>query len=175
MTSNADAVDALTIALISDVFFQPDEAPRLVELLTHARSRGADLAVLPEIPLNPWSPATETPTEHDAEAPGGPRHQALSDAARAAGIGVVGGAIVRDPKSGRRHNTSLVFDGAGTLVGSYRKLHLPDEKGFWETRHYDPGDALPSVIGAFRMRVGLQVCSDVNRAEGSRLLGALGA
>jgi len=175
MMSSADTPASLTVALISDVFVQADEMPRLVESLKDARSRGADLAVLPEIPLNPWSPATETPEEHDAEAPGGRRQQALSDAARASGIGVVGGAIVRDLTSGRRHNTALVFDGAGTLVASYRKLHLPDEKGFWETRHYDPGDALPSVIGAFRMRVGLQVCSDVNRAEGSRLLGALGA
>jgi predicted amidohydrolase len=166
---------SLTIALISDVFVRPDEAPRLFDLLRQARSRGADLAVLPEIPLNSWSPATETPNENDAEEPGGTRHQTLSRAAHAAGIGVVGGAIVRDPKSGRRHNTALVFDGAGTLVSSYRKLHLPDEEGFWETRHYDPGDALPAVIQAFAMRFGLQVCSDVNRAEGSRLLGALGA
>src|SRR5207247_8577194 len=136
----------LTVALISDVFVDNDgAAARLGESLIHARSRGAELAVLPELPLNRWSPATETPHEGDAEAPGGPRHQALSDAARAAGLGVVGGAIVRDPQSGRRHNAALVFDGTGTLVASYRKVHLPDEKGFWETRHYDPGDDLPSV------------------------------
>jgi predicted amidohydrolase len=133
------------------------------------------VAVLPEIPLNPWSPATETSHDDDAEAPGGPRHQALSNAAHAAGIGVIGGAIVRDPKSGRRHNTALVFDRSGTLIASYRKLHLPEENGFWETRHYEPGDDLPSVIGVFGMRIGLQICSDANRPEGSLLLGALGA
>jgi N-carbamoylputrescine amidase len=166
---------SLTVALISDVFVQPDEAPRLIASLTQARSRGADLAVLPEIPLNAWSPATETPNEDDAESPGGPRHQRLSGAARTAGIGVVGGAIVRDPTTGRRHNTALVFDAAGILVASYRKVHLPEEAGFWETRHYDPGDALASVIDAFRLRIGLQICSDVNRPEGSRLLGAFGA
>jgi predicted amidohydrolase len=166
---------SLTVALISDVFVQPDDARRLVSTLVQARSRGAELAVLPEIPLNSWSPATETAKEEDAEPPDGPRHESLSQAARTAAIAVVGGAIVRDPKSGRRHNTALVFDTAGVLVGSYRKVHLPEEPGFWETRHYDPGDALPSVIDAFPLRIGLQVCSDVNRAEGSRLLGALGA
>ena len=165
----------LTVALISDVFIYPNDAARLGESLKHARSRGAELAVLPEIPLNPWSPAIQTPHEHDAEAPGGPRHQALSDAARAAGLGVIGGAIVRDPKSGRRHNTALVFDRSGALAASYRKVHLPQENGFWETRHYEPGDALPTVIEVFGMRVGLQVCSDINRPEGSLLLGALGA
>jgi len=166
---------SLTVALISDVFVQPDDAPRLLASLMQARSRGADLVVLPELPLNPWSPATETPNEADAEPPGGPRHQGLSHAARTAAIGVVGGAIVREPRSGRRHNTALVFDAAGTLVASYQKVHLPEEEGFWETHHYDPGDALASVIDAFQLRIGLQVCSDVNRAEGSRLLGALGA
>ena len=48
---------SLTVALISDVFVQADDAPRLVASLMQARSRGADLAVLPEIPLNPWSPS----------------------------------------------------------------------------------------------------------------------
>src|SRR5919197_2998639 len=71
-------MSTLAIALISDVFVQPDETPRLVASLMQARSLGADLAVLPEIPLNPWSPATETPKEDDAEPPRGPRHQSLS-------------------------------------------------------------------------------------------------
>jgi predicted amidohydrolase len=165
----------LTAALISDLFIYPNDAAHLGESLKQARLRGAELAILPEIPLNPWSPATQIPNEHDAEPPGGPRHQALSNAARTAGLGVIGGAIVRDPESGRRHNTTLVFDRSGTLVASYRKVHLPEENGFWETRHYEPGDALPSVIEVFPMRLGIQVCSDVNRPDGSLLLGALGA
>src|SRR5689334_9288936 len=121
---------SLTVALVSDVFVQPDDEPRLLATLVEARSRGADLAVLPEIPLNRWSPATETAKEEDAEPPGGPRHDRLGRAARTAAIALVGGAIVRDPKSGRRHNTALVFDTAGMLVGSYRKVHLPEEPGF---------------------------------------------
>jgi predicted amidohydrolase len=99
----------------------------------------------------------------------------LSNAARTASLGVIGGAIVRDPESGRRHNTAHVFDRSGTFVASYRKVHLPEENGFWETRHYEPGDALPSVIEGFPMRLGMQVCSDINRLDGSLLLGALGA
>jgi predicted amidohydrolase len=165
----------MTVALISDVFLEPDGVSRLVAALMQARSREAALAILPELPLNRWSPATETPSDDDAEPPGGPRHQMLSHAAQTAAIGVVGGAIVHDPKSGRRHNTALVFDAGGALVGSYRKVHLPEEAGFWETRHYDPGDALPAVIDAFPLSIGVQICSDVNRPEGSRLLGALGA
>jgi len=112
------ASDSVTVALISDVFIGPDETPRLIDSLKRARSLGAQLVVLPEIPLNSWCPAIETPNEGDAEAPGGPRHQALSDAARAAGLGVVGGAIVRDPQSGRRHNAALKFNRTEKLVAS---------------------------------------------------------
>jgi predicted amidohydrolase len=165
----------LNVALIRKVFANADSVAELRKTLAQARSQGAQLAVLPEIPLNPWSPARKTPQVDEAEAPAGPRHRAMSEAAREVGIALIGGAIIRDPKSGRCHNTALAFDRSGELVGSYRKLHLPEEEGFWETSHYDPGDKPPSVIHGLPMRVGIQVCSDVNRPEGSLLLGALGA
>jgi predicted amidohydrolase len=174
-STSGGAAASLTIGLMSEVFVTAEARGRLAEALIHARARGAELIILPELPLNSWAPATRVAREEDAEEPGGPRHRALSEAARAADVGLVGGAIIRDPQSGRRHNTSLVFDRTGALVASYRKVHLPEEEGFWETRHYEPGDALPSVIEAFALRIGLQVCSDVNRPEGSLLLGALGA
>ena len=165
----------MIVALISDTFFDAGGVERLAARLSDARAAGAELAVLPELPLNPWSAATETPRDDDAELPGGIRHQRLADAARDAGIAVVGGAIVCDPAGARRYNTALVFDRAGALVTSYRKVHLPEEDGFWETRHYEPGDALPDVFRIGEMNAGLQICSDINRPEGSHLLGALGA
>jgi predicted amidohydrolase len=164
-----------TVALVRDVFVGQDSDARLARRLQQARALGAELAALPEIPLNPWSPAAQLPREEDAESPEGPRHLAMSAAAKSASIGLVGGAIVKDAKSGRRHNTALVFDARGALVSSYRKIHLPDEQGFWETRHYEPGDELPPVVEGFPLRLGIQICSDINRPEGSHLLGALGA
>jgi predicted amidohydrolase len=168
-------VPTLSIALISDVFFSPDGAERLRARLQEAKRLGADMALLPELPLNPWSPATKNARDEDAEPPGGPRHRALAGAARAAGLAVVGGAIVRDAESGRRRNTALVFDASGALVAAYAKLHLPEEEGYWETSHYEPGTSAPEVIHAFGLPVGLQICSDVNRPEGCHLLGAMGA
>jgi predicted amidohydrolase len=165
----------LNVALIRKVFASADGVVELRKALAQARSQGAQLAVLPEIPLNAWSPATKTPQDDEAEPPAGPRHRAMSEAAGQVGIALIGGAIIRDPKSGRCHNTALAFDRSGELVGSYRKLHLPEEEGFWETSHYDPGDKPPSVIQGLPLRFGIQVCSDVNRPEGSLLLGALGA
>ena len=162
-------------ALISDVFFGPDGEARLRQRLADAKARGSSLAVLPEIPLNAWSPATTTACADDAEPPEGPRHQLLSRCARQVGIAIVGGAIVSNPASGRRHNTALIFDTDGSLAGTYQKVHLPDEEGFREPCHYDPGLEPPRTIRAGGLMFGVQICSDMNRPEGSHLLGAMGA
>lgn len=165
----------LTVALISDVFFMQNGADRLRARLREARARGGELALLPELPLNPWSPATRHAREDDAELPGGERQQQLAAAARAENIAVIGGAIVRDLMSNVRYNTALVYDALGDLVAWYRKLHLPDEDGFHEPAHYAPGNQPPSVIRRFGVPIGLQICSDINRPEGCHLLGAMGA
>jgi predicted amidohydrolase len=165
----------LTVALVSDVFWQPDGIGRLRERLDEAARRGADLAVLPEIGLNPWSPATKEHRDDDAEPMGGPRMTSQAEAAAEAGIGLVGGIIHRDAATGRRTSRALVFDRAGTLVATYEKLHLPDEPGFWEPSHYEPGTDAPQRIDAFGLPVGVQLCSDNNRPEGTHLLAAQGA
>ena len=165
----------LTVALISEVYFQPDGAARLEERLAEAAARGADIALLPELPLNSWCPATRDAVDGDAETEGGPRTEIMGGAANRAGIGLVGGIIHRDPDSGRRTSRALVFSPAGGIAARYEKLHLPEEPGFWETSHYEPGDEPPRPIGAFGLPFGIQVCSDTNRPEGTHLLGAAGA
>ncbi|MGH2402564.1 MAG: carbon-nitrogen hydrolase family protein [Candidatus Limnocylindria bacterium] len=174
MQAPARADGRLTVALISEVFWEPDGPMRLRERLAETAERGADLAVLPEIPLNRWSPATKKAREDDAEPMDGPRVTAQAEAAAEAGIGLVGGIIHRG-EDGRRTSRALVFDRSGRIVGTYEKLHLPEEEGFWETSHYEPGTHAPKVIDAFGLPFGVQVCSDVNRPEGSHLLGAQGA
>ena len=170
----ARADGRLTVALVSEVFWQPDGIGRLGETLDQCAERGADLALLPELPLNRWRPATKSPSDEDAEPMDGPRASAMASAARAAGIGLVGGIIHRDAATGRRTSRVLVFDRGGALVATYEKLHLPEEPGFWETSHYEPGQRAPDRIDGFGLPVGVQVCSDTNRPEGSHLLGAQG-
>ncbi len=167
--------DRLCIALITDVFHDDPEGQRLDARLAEAKAGGAELAVLPELPLDPWAPASQEWSDDDAEPPDGPRQRRQAAAARSAELAVLGGAIVRDPVNGRRHNTVILFDASGREVAAYRKAHLPDEEGFWETHHYEPGGEAPAVIQALSMPIGIQICSDVNRPEGSHQLAALGA
>ena len=164
----------LTVALVSESFWQPDGVGRLDQRLDEAARRGADLALLPELPLHPWRPATKEVVDDDAEPMGGPRMTAQAEAARRAKIGLVGGIIHRD-QTGRRTSRALVFDADGEVVSTFEKLHLPEEPGFWETSHYEPGTAVARPVDAFGMPIGVQICSDNNRPEGSHLLGALGA
>jgi predicted amidohydrolase len=165
----------LTIALITETFVERTGADRLARRLAEARRAGAALAVLPELPLDRWAPAGREPRETDAEPPGGPRHRAMAGAAAGAGIAVLGGAIVRDPATGRRHNTALLFGLTGELAASYRKVHLPFEEGFWETAHYSPGDEPPAVMPGLALPLGVQICSDANRTSGCQILAAGGA
>jgi len=163
----------LTVALISETFWEADGAGRLKQRLAEVAERGADLAVLPEIPLNPWRPATKEPHDDDAEGMDGPRATTQAEAAAEAGIGLVGG-IIHRAADGRRTSRALVFDRYGSVVATYEKLHLPEEEGFWETTHYEPGTEAPRRIDAFGVPIGLQLCSDNNRPEGTHLLGAQG-
>lgn len=165
----------LCLALIADVFYQEDGPERLIAHLEQAKAAGAELALLPELPLNPWSAATQHQLDEDAEAPLGPRHQIQAEAAAQVGIGLIGGAIVRDPQTNQRYNTALVFDATGKLLATYQKTHIPEEEGFWESSHYQPGTAAPQRIDGFALPLGVQICSDNNRPQGCQLLGAQGA
>ena len=163
----------LCIALVSDVFYGEDAKKRLVQRLHQARNLGAQLAVLPEIACNTWSPSSTVLQDDDAEALGGPRCRMQSACAKEVGIGIVGAAILND--SGTRYNTCLVWDAVGTLIGTYQKHHVPEEPGFWETSHYAQGiDGFP-VFNFEGFTIGIQICSDMNRPEGSQLLAAKGA
>ena len=169
------AAASLRTALVHEVFFEDPMGLRLRAHLTEARELGAQIAVLPELPLNEWSPYSKVARDEDAEGVDGPRQRIMAEAAAATGIALVGGAIVRDPNTGTRHNTAVVYASDGTCLGRYRKVHLPEEDGYWETSHYEPGDAPPELVSGLPLRAGLQICSDVNRPEGFQLLAARGA
>ncbi len=167
--------ETLRVALVSDVFLATDGERRLRDRLGEAKSLGAQLAVLPELPVNPWSPASKAARPEDAEPPDGLKSQMQAKAARDIGLAVLGGAIIDDPASGKRMNTAMVFDADGRLIATYAKLHIPHEPGFWEADHYQPGDDPPSAIRNLAMPFGIQICSDINRPADSHILAAQGA
>ena len=149
--------ERVSVALITDVFHEGADGSRLEARLAEARALGASLAVLPELPLNPWSPATRVPRDEDAEPPAGPRQRAMAEAVAKVGVALLGGAIVTDPDTGQRHNTAILYDARGLELGQYRKVHLPEEEGYWETSHYVPGMEPPRAMPGPGISVGVQI------------------
>lgn len=168
------ANQTLSVALLSECFFGPGAETRLTERLAEAKRRGAEIVLLPELPLQEWRPWTKEARDEDAESPGGPRETLLRNACRAAGVATVGGVIRRDD-SGRRESRVLLVDAGGELLTTYGKIHLPEEEGFWETSHYQASRDAPRPIDFLGFPIGFQICSDANRPEGCHLLGAQGA
>jgi N-carbamoylputrescine amidase len=166
-------MDDLTVAMISDVFFGENARNRLIARLLEAKVAGAHIAVLPEIACNPWSPATKQSEDNDAETLGGPRCQIQQSAAKEVGIGLIGSAILNNGET--RYNTCLFWDDHGELLGTYQKHHLPEEEGFWETSHYVAGVEGFPVFDFRGWKIGIQICSDMNRPQGSHILAASGA
>ncbi|TPV95341.1 MAG: carbon-nitrogen hydrolase family protein, partial [Myxococcales bacterium FL481] len=139
--------------------------------LKQASRAGAGLVVLPELGLDPRVATRNEPRDRDAEDETGPRATMCAELARTHRIAVITTVILRDAK-GRRFNTTLAFDARGQLRNSYRKIHLPHEPGVWEASHYEPGNQPPRVFEFAGLRVGLQICSDLNRPFGCHLRGA---
>lgn len=76
---------------------------------------------------------------------------------------------------GLYHNTAVVFEKDGTIAGKYRKMHIPDDPGFYEKFYFAPGDMGFNPIDTSVGRLGVLVCWDQWYPEGARLMALAGA
>jgi N-carbamoylputrescine amidase len=76
---------------------------------------------------------------------------------------------------GLYHNTAVVFEKDGSMAGKYRKMHIPDDPGFYEKFYFTPGDMGFEPIDTSVGRLGLLVCWDQWYPEGARLMALAGA
>ena len=76
---------------------------------------------------------------------------------------------------GLYHNTALVFDTDGSLCGKYRKMHIPDDPGFYEKFYFTPGDLGFEPINTSLGKLGVLVCWDQWYPEAARLMTLRGA
>jgi predicted amidohydrolase len=136
-----------------------------------ARQAGADLVVLPEL----WVQGgfAFTTFEATAEPLDGPTVSALSAAAATAGVWLHGGSIVERADDGRLYNCSLLFGPDGTLVATYRKMHLFGFSGGETTVLTAGTDVVTTEIDG--VTVGLATCYDLRFPELFRRLVDRGA
>lgn len=76
---------------------------------------------------------------------------------------------------GLYHNTAIVFDTDGNIAGKYRKMHIPDDPGFYEKFYFAPGDLGFTPVDTSIGRIGVLVCWDQWYPEAARLMAMKGA
>jgi N-carbamoyl-D-amino-acid hydrolase len=157
---------------------------RMLDLMK--RAEGCDLIVYPELALTTFFPRwyfeerSEADIWFEREMPGAATRP-LFEAAQRAGMAMSFGYAERTP-DGHHFNTSILVDKAGTIVGKYRKVHLPGHAEFdpgrthqhLEKRYFEPGDL---GFPAWRMLdgvLGMCICNDRRWPETFRVLGLQG-
>ena len=167
----------LPVALVQDRDHGSTEAnlANIEARVAEAAARGAKLVLLQELHNGAYFCQHESTAEFDrAEAIPGPSTERLGALARKHGVVLVGSLFERRA-AGLYHNTAVVFEADGRLVGKYRTMHIPDDPGFHEKFYFTPGDLGFEPIDTSVGRLGVLVCWDQWYPEGARLMALAGA
>jgi N-carbamoylputrescine amidase len=166
-----------TVALIQ-MACSPDleeNLQRAVARVEEAARAGAQLICLPELFRSQYFCQCEDARCFDlAEPIPGPTTDALAKVAREKGVVLIVPLFERRAP-GLCHNSAAIIDADGTLAGLYRKMHIPDDPGYYEKYYFAPGDL---GFRAFATRVGriaTLICWDQWYPEGARLAALEGA
>ena len=159
---------------------------RLLALLHRAADDGCELIAFPELALTTffprwWTPAVDGHDHYFETSMPGPATQPLFDAARDRRIGFSLG-YAELTADGHRFNTSVLVERNGSVVGRYRKVHVPghaDDESWrpfqhLERRYFEPSHEGFHVWDAFGGRVGLATCNDRRWPETYREMGLEG-
>ena len=162
----------------------PDKARSLAESEAGIRelaAAGAELVMLQELHATHYFCQYEDTELFDlAEPLDGPTGTHLAALAAELDIVLVGSLFERRAP-GLYHNTAVVYDRRRGAVGHYRKMHIPDDPGFYEKFYFTPGDADDSRGQGFQPidtsvgRLGVLVCWDQWYPEAARLMALAGA
>ena len=148
---------------------------RIESRVAEAAAAGAQLVLLQELHNGAYFCQHECVDEFDlAEPIPGPSSERLGRLAARHGVVIVGSLFERRA-AGLYHNTAVVLERDGTLVGKYRKMHIPDDPGFYEKFYFTPGDLGFHPVDTSVGRLGVLVCWDQWYPEAARLMALAGA
>ena len=140
-----------------------------------AAAQGAQIVCLQELFRSEYFCREENPDWFDlAEAVPGPTTEALARLAGELAVAIVGSVFERRA-AGVYHNTAVVVDADGTLLGAYRKMHIPDDPLYYEKYYFTPGDLGFRCFDTRYARLAPLVCWDQWYPEAARLAALAGA
>jgi N-carbamoylputrescine amidase len=155
---------------------------RSMDKIREAAAQGAQLVMLQELHRSLYFCQSEDTAMFDlAETVPGPSTDALGALARELQVVIVA-SLFEKRATGLYHNTAVVLESDGHLAGLYRKMHIPDDPGFYEKFYFTPGDATFNAghsgftpIRTSVGKLGLLVCWDQWYPEAARLMALAGA
>ncbi len=143
--------------------------------IREAAAKGAELVILQELHAGLYFCQREDTDLFDqAETIPGPSTEAFGALARELGIVIVTSLFERRAP-GLYHNTAVVLEKDGSIAGCYRKMHIPDDPGYYEKFYFTPGDLGFEPIDTSVGRLGVLVCWDQWYPEAARLMAMAGA
>jgi N-carbamoylputrescine amidase len=148
---------------------------RAADKIREAAGRGAQIICLHELFRSEYFCREENADLFAlAETIPGPATEALAKVARETHAALVVSLFERRA-AGVYHNSAVVIDADGSLLGRYRKMHIPDDPLYYEKFYFTPGDLGFPVFDTRYARIGIQICWDQWYPEGARLVSLQGA
>lgn len=148
---------------------------KLASNIRKCASKGAELVVLQELHNSLYFCQTENTALFDlAEAVPGPSTEFFGALAKELGVVLVL-SLFEKAMPGLYFNTAVVIEKDGTVAGKYRKMHIPDDPGFYEKFYFTPGDMGFHPIATSVGKLGVMVCWDQWYPEAARLITLAGA
>jgi N-carbamoylputrescine amidase len=152
---------------------------KTARFIRQAAKKGAEIVCLQELFAYRYFAQVKDDSYFDvAEPVPGPLSRFLAECAEANRVLLIGGSIYEKGDDGKFYNTTLIYDSRGTLVGKYRKMHIPHDPKYYEQYYFSPGDLGYVQVNAGSAVVAPLICYDqwfpeaarVNTIQGAQII-----
>ena len=166
----------IKVALIQQAFHKTKEKTiqKSIELIKQAKEKNAKLVVLQELHQDNYFCINEN-VENFKKAENFKNDMAFWGSVAKEFEVVLVTSLFEQRAMGLYHNTAVVFEKDGSVAGKYRKMHIPDDPGFYEKFYFTPGDLGFEPIDTSVGRLGVLVCWDQWYPEAARIMALKGA
>ena len=152
-----------------------DNFQKAIVRIREAAAKGAQIVCLQELFKSLYFCDVEDHKNFElAEAIPGPSTESLSSLAKELGVVIIA-SLFEKRAHGLYHNTTAVLDADGSYLGKYRKMHIPDDPGYYEKFYFTPGDLGFKAIETKKGKIGTLICWDQWYPEAARITALKGA
>jgi N-carbamoylputrescine amidase len=148
---------------------------KAIQKVREAASKGAQIICLQELFMSLYFCDVEDYENFKlGESIPGPTSQAFEKLAEELNVVIIA-SLFEKRANGIYHNTTAVIDAGGKYLGKYRKMHIPDDPGYYEKFYFTPGDTGYMVFDTKFAKIGVLICWDQWYPEAARITSLMGA